>query len=345
MDRQLIHTQQSLILSDSRRFRWVQLSLDNLSTQRTARSIREALHRLPGTLRETYANILERITPSDWIFVRRALFWLSFAYRPLTLAELGEAVVIDLSSRVLDDDMRLVSPQILLQISQGLITQDRSGNVGLTHSSVRDFLTSRWIRTSRVQYFSLDPSIANQIIMRSCLAYLCLDNFQSGYVSSRELSWQRLESHPFLEYAAQFWALHGKSCTFSGRDWQLVRRLFSSRSLPRRGNFGVWVQTLIPDVAIAKIEATQPLYYAASFGLVQVVKDILASDPDLDIDAAGGRLAVSPLLIACWRRNYEVADILVQAGADTNFTDKGMRLSARQLTLNDGHVFPPGRES
>lgn len=340
MGRQLIPTRQSLVLSNSRRFRWVQLSLDNLGAQRTARSIREALRKLPGTLRETYANILERIAPDDCRLVRLALFWLSFAYRPLKLVELSEAVVIDLTSTVMDDDMRLVSPQILLQISQGLITRDKSGNITLAHSSVKDFLISEWIRTSRVRRFSLDPSTANQTIMRVCLTYLCLDNFRSGYASSKELSWQRVKAYPFLKYAAQFWALHGRSCTLWDRDLQLVSRLFNTRRLSRRGNFGVWVQTLIPYGGIANIDVTQPLYYAASFGLDHVVKAILASDSDLDIDAPGGRSGASALFIACWRGNYDIADILVQAGADTNFTDKSTGWSVRRLALKDGHVFP-----
>lgn len=47
--------------SDSFRFRWARLSLDNLSAQRTEKSVREALRELPGTLRETYGDILTRI--------------------------------------------------------------------------------------------------------------------------------------------------------------------------------------------------------------------------------------------------------------------------------------------
>lgn len=272
--------------------------------------------------------------------MRRALFWLSFAYRPLKIDELNEAVVIDGSTSVLGDDMRLVSPQILLQISQGLITQDKSGNVSLAHSSVRDFLASDWIRSSRVRGFGLDPSKADTIIMRQCLAYLCLDNFRSGYVSSTRLALKRIQDHPFLKYAAQLWALHAETCVFGTRDWHLLSRFFNSRRLPRRGNFGVWVQALIPNVEISNIDVTEPLYYAASFGLVPVVRAILASDPDIDVDAPGGRTGATALFIACFRRSYEVVDMLVLAGADVDFVDKDSHCSVRKLAARDGHVFP-----
>jgi ankyrin repeat protein len=278
---------------------------------------------MPGTLRDTYVNILERITPSDWELSRKALFWLSFAKRSLTLRELNEAVVLEETCTVFDDDLELVSPRILLQICQGLITQDESGRVNLAHVSIKDFLTSEWIRSSSVQYFSLDHATADKTIMRHCLTYLCLDNFRSGYECSIDLIAAREHERPFLEYAAQFWATHGGSCDFDGHDCQLINKLFDSRYLPHRGNFGVWVQTLVPEVDIESIETTQPLYYAASYGLVPVVKAILASEPPVDVDARGGRFRSTPLFVACWRGNYEVAELLLQAGADPYLVDPG----------------------
>ncbi|KAJ5826063.1 hypothetical protein N7474_003201 [Penicillium riverlandense] len=302
-------------------FRWAQLSLDSLSTKRTPKAIRKALQTLPGTLRETYVNILERIEPSDWELARAALFWLSFSKRTLTLRELNVAVVLEETCTVFDDDMELVSPRILLQICQGLITQDKFGSVVLAHASIKDFLTSEWISSSRVKYFSLDPTTADQIIMRQCLTYLCLENFRPGATPSSQMTHEREKTHLFLKYAAQFWATHGLSCEFDGYDRELVKRLFDSRHLPNRGNFGVWVQTLVGDVSFESIQSTEPLYYAASFGLVPVVKAILASDPELDINARGGRFSSTPLFVACWRSNYEVAQLLLKAGADPNLVD------------------------
>ncbi|KAJ5612966.1 hypothetical protein N7510_006160 [Penicillium lagena] len=302
-------------------FRWAQLSLESLRTKRTPKAIREALRTLPGTLRETYVNILERIEPDDWELARAALFWLCFSKRTLTLRELNEAAVLDETCTVFDDDMELVSPQILLQICQGLITQDKFGAVVLAHASIKDFLTSEWITSSNVKYFSLDPTTADQTIMRQCLAYLCLENFRSGATPSFYTIEARERDHPFLEYAAQFWATHGLSCEFEGHDRELVNRLFDSKRLPNRGNFGVWVQTLVKDVSFESIQSTEPLYYAASFGLVPVVKAILASDPELDINARGGRFGSTPLFVACWRSNYKVAQLLLEAGADPKLVD------------------------
>ncbi|OQD77451.1 hypothetical protein PENDEC_c002G01225 [Penicillium decumbens] len=312
-------------------FRWTQLSLETLGSLRTAKSIRETLQTLPVTLRETYIHILERIPPSDWELSRNALFWLSFSKRSLTLPELNEAVVLEEMRTDFDDDLKLVSPQIILDICQGLITQDEFGSVKLSHASIKDFLTSEWIRSSSVRFFSLNYATADETIMRLCLTYLCLDNFRLGFACSIDSIAAREHEHPFLEYAAQFWATHGGSCSFDDRDRQLVNNLFNSQYLPRRGNFGVWVQTLIPEVPIVAIETTHPLYYAASFGLVPVVKAILASVPSAEIDARGGRYGSTPLFAACWRGNYETAELLLQAGADPYVVDTSSGLTIFSL--------------
>lgn len=309
----------------------MQLSLDNLSTQRTAKAMRETLHRLPGTLRETYVSTLARIASDDQKFVREALFWLSFVKTPFKLSQLNEAVVVDEGSTVFDEDMMLLPPKILLHISQGLITIDASGYVSLAHSSVKEFLTSDWIRESSVKYFALDHKTADSTIMRRCLTYLCLDNFKTGYVPTAAACYARLDEYSLLKYAAHYWAVHAAACDLDEHERSLVNKLFESKDLPRRGNFGVWVQVLLPRVAINVIETTQPLYYAASFGMASVVRAMIESNPRLDINAPGGRVGATPVFIAAWRRNLDVVDILLRAGADPTIPDPDTGMTVFEL--------------
>jgi hypothetical protein len=293
--------------------------------------MQETLQNLPGTLRETYVNTLARIAPADRKFVREAFWWLSFVKTPLTLSELNEAVVMDEESTVLDEDMMLLPPNVLLHISQGLITIDESGHVSLAHSSVNEFLTSDWIRESPVAYFSLDALTANSMIVRRCLTYLCLENFKSGYAPSVDKHFSRLEEYRFLEYAAHYWPIHAAACKLDRRAGELVNKFFKTSSLPGRGNFGVWVQTLIRRVDTKVIETTQPLYYAASFGMTSVVKAMIASDPNLDINARGGRTGATPVFIAAWRHYFDVVDILLQAGADPTIADPETEINVLEL--------------
>ncbi|KAJ6125209.1 hypothetical protein N7471_012526 [Penicillium samsonianum] len=318
-------------------FRWVQLSLDNISSQRSVRAMRQALKNLPGTLRETYANMLERIAPDDWKIAHEALFWLSFTKQPLTLRSLNEIVVMDETSITLDEDMMLVPPHILLQICQGLITEDQDGYLNLAHASIKDFLTSDWIRSSRVQYFALDPTTADLKAMHSCLTYLCLDNFAQGYLTCCEKPSKLRDTHPFMTYAANFWPQHGAACGYGGPKQDMIHKFFATRSLPGRGNYGTWMQVLLRKTAgshtndAEAIDGTHPLYYAASFGMVPVVESILASEPDIDINAPGGRIGATPVWIASLRFNFEVVDILLRAGADPSIRDPGSGLNVLDL--------------
>ncbi|KAJ5142809.1 uncharacterized protein N7515_001596 [Penicillium bovifimosum] len=317
-------------------FRWVQVSLDNLSTQRSVRAMRQALQNLPGTLRETYATMLERIAPDDWKLVREALFWISFSKKPLDMNSLNEIVVLDETCNTLDEDMMLVPPHILLQICQGLITEAIGGYLTLAHSSVKDFLTSDWIHSSRVRYFFLDPATAEAKAMHSCLSYLCLDNFTRGYLTVPEDPWKLRNKHPFLTYAANFWPSHGIACNF-GDHQDMVHKFFATRHLPGRGNYGTWIQTLFKTTAKTKqfdnaaIDSTHPLYYAASFGMAPVVKSILESEPDIDVNAPGGRTAATPVWIASLRFNFEVVELLLRAGADPTIRDPGSGLNVLDL--------------
>jgi ankyrin repeat protein len=69
------------------------------------------------------------------------------------------------------------------------------------------------------------------------------------------------------------------------------------------------------------IQATKPLYFAASYGLVSVVQLILTDVAALDLEAKGGRYGSSALQVASYRGNTECVRLLLAAGADPNSTN------------------------
>lgn len=62
----------------------------------------------------------------------------------------------------------------------------------------------------------------------------------------------------------------------------------------------------------------QMLQYAACSGFNCVVDSILASNPDLDVDASSSELGETALSFACERRHWQIADTLLNWGADPN---------------------------
>ncbi|OBT96480.2 hypothetical protein VE01_05654 [Pseudogymnoascus verrucosus] len=215
-------------------FRYARWLMNHLAEQRTGRAIRKALTEMPTSLNEMYAMLLNRIPKSspDRELLRRCLVWLSFSTRPLRLAELAEAVILEDTSENVDSDDRLHSPEILLDISQGLFEVDgNSGRVALAHSSVKTFLLSKWIQNTSVADFSMDDAKGHGEIIRLCLTYLTLSGFISGWGETMEVTETRFKEYPLLEYAVENWLGHSKIANYEFQMWSKVTENTSSHHL------------------------------------------------------------------------------------------------------------------
>lgn len=127
----------------------------------------------------------------------------------------------------------------------------------------------------------------------------------------------RVKDWPLLSYATQYWPHHTKASTpLSTETWNLIKKLFSTKSLTNGGNYSAWIELLAPDSIRA--QRSPPLYYAASFGLYEVVKQMLEENPGMDIEAKGGRYNSSAMHVAIYRQRNDVAKLLIEAGANVN---------------------------
>ena len=106
-------------------------------------------------------------------------------------------------------------------------------------------------------------------------------------------------------------------------DKDLISKFYSTSSKERCGNFGFWVQCLYfkSKASIRAARDSQPLYYAASFGLRAVVGSIISANRGMDFDALGGRNQSTALQVACFRGHYGVAKDLLDAGANPYHRD------------------------
>ncbi|TVY18948.1 hypothetical protein LARI1_G002429 [Lachnellula arida] len=105
------------------KFRLVALQLEALSKLRAESKIRSALENLPKTLDAFYDRIILEITDEDQEYANRALQWIAFAARPLSLKELAEAVIISPEHEpcLRDEDRLMDSKDLLDIIPSGLI--------------------------------------------------------------------------------------------------------------------------------------------------------------------------------------------------------------------------------
>lgn len=332
------------------RFRWVACQTDVLRKCRTQKDIDTVLLTLPRTLEDTYSRILDAIDEASQPEVRAVLQWLAFSQRPMRLDEVAEIVAFDTSHASIDLTRRLLNPlDVLTMCSSLLVTNethygydynyieasqpgpssypldsDKASitELRLAHFTVKDYLLSQNLQESEHTYYKLEEKASNLQIARACLTYLNMEQFSQGY-QGRRFHAALVKKWPLLDYSARFCGHHLKiaeNC-LEEIDHKLLRKLFSSHTLPNGGNFGTLVGTAWPAAGRELIQTTKPLYFAASHGLVTVVRLLLTGITATEIEALGGHYASSPLQVASYRGNTECVRLLLEAGADPNSTN------------------------
>lgn len=234
----------------------------------------------------------------------------------MRFSELCEAVIVPEEGVIITDDMRLLRPEALLRICGSLISYDSvTTRVILAHSSVKQYLTSQTIRTSDVREFYFDEATADNEIAVRCLNYLTNPEFSSGSCTSHKALKQRFKKWPLLPYIADLLFSHLSYITLDDPVKTILLRFFETHSKPRGGNFGAWVEAFTP-VINEYIETSTPLYYASRFGLLPIVRMILASEGTKDLEAPGGVYGSTPLHVATWLGRTDVVRELLKAGAN-----------------------------
>ncbi|KAJ7080214.1 hypothetical protein B0H15DRAFT_997583, partial [Mycena belliarum] len=147
-------------------FLLAKLHIGSLSTKNTVKAVRQALQSLPQDLDQTYDEAMERIlsqSSDDKQLALQTLTWVAYAKRPLSVAELREALAIEPDATSLDTD-NLLDISIVLAVCAGLIIVDEEMSV------------VRLIHFTTQHYFDKIQSIkfpdAHQMIATHCLAFL-----------------------------------------------------------------------------------------------------------------------------------------------------------------------------
>ena len=288
---------------------------------------------LPKSLDETYERILSGIDEIHQPEVMKVLYALTVSVEQLTLEEIVEILAVDLEATPprFEPDSRLLDPRTVLSMCSSLVTTSRvepwSAFVGktlrLAHASVADYLTRP--NPSGPSQFLFTRNSASQFLAQTCLAYLLNPEFSGGDngLTYTEME-QRLKTFPFLLHAVSFWPKYLKRGAgdpeehLSPRTIEILQMFFLTSKLPNGGNFAAWVRMLIPNSPASYVQNTHPLYYAASFGLLEVVRIILDTEKGLDINTLGGRVHATALHVAVYRDHINVVRLLLERGAEPN---------------------------
>jgi ankyrin repeat protein len=283
--------------------------------------VRQFLKELPASLDETYKRILKEIRKPKQAQAHRLLQCLVAAARPLRVEELAEVLAFDFNAEGIpelnpdwrwEDQKKAVVSACSSLVSIAEAENGKSEIVQFSHFSVKEFLTADRLRLAEPDrgvscyYIGLDD--AHTVLVRACLGVLlCLDD---------GVDEDNIENVPLAQYSAQYWTTHAQFKDVSLRTKDGMERLFDAD----RPHFATWlwiynddqdgrsISTMHPE----KPEAT-PLYYAASFGFLDLVKHLIAKHPE-DVTAKGGK-AVTAMHVAAREGYTDILLLLLDHGA------------------------------
>lgn len=187
-------------------FLWVSIVTGKLKKIRfpSESRIMEMIENLPIDLECMYQSLLDQMSGSpDEEIYHKLLVWVVYAGRPLTLAELEEALAIRLNSKRRSDIVRhkpVLGDVTVTEWSGGLL-EVVDGTVCLVHQSAKDFIVRKRLSTA---FFS-DTLSPNLYLAKVCMTYLCFDDPDLRLSS---LADKICQGYSLLEYAGLFWFRH-----------------------------------------------------------------------------------------------------------------------------------------
>jgi hypothetical protein len=204
--------------------------------------------------------------------------------------------------------------------------------------SVKDYLLSTEIRDSRASAFALEPIAGNRELALDCFTYLTFKDFQTGPCQSQPDFASRLAKYPFLRHASTAWTYYLRASDPTAPADDQILNFFSPKN---RQALLSWVQILNAQDPGGESKwhlyprhATS-LYYASSFGLIDVVKRLIRDGADLNVP--GSRFGGTALHGAVCRDQIPIIKTLLEAGALPNQSDFDC-LSPLHTAASEGYV-------
>jgi hypothetical protein len=316
------------------RFQYVvaQFDSDNLKSALNSTDISKALKELPKDLDGTYERALLDLGTLNRKKAVVCLTWIAFALREVTLAELVEAVGLGLSNDPPPlTDEEYSKPKIMEALLQarllppGLVvvkdTKDFKNSVSFSHFSVKEYLVSDRITSSRALEFALNEQAAHIQIAQACLRYhlyICKEKAQT------EITDAAVFKYPLCVYGVKFGFGHVEAVAREQWSQSLCCRLqdiFEHGSVAFRNLVELRNGPFSSDPDDDSFPS--PLYYTCSEGNLQLLKFLLESST-FHVDSLGGWEGTA-LNLACFGDDLSAMEILLDAGANPYLGNTGIR--------------------
>lgn len=191
------------------------------------RQLRRALINLPDAFDEAIDMCVHRVLNQSQTYrdlALRAMLWISYAYRPLMIQEVQQALAVDPEDSELNAD-GIYDVDVILTSCGGLVSLDEESNT-LRFVSLG---VQEWLHSKGGGIFPLDPHYA---ILETCMTFFQFKDFAEcwnekeechPYISpdldkddEREQKTRLLlEKYPLWKYAAEHWPAPQRMATDS----------------------------------------------------------------------------------------------------------------------------------
>jgi ankyrin repeat protein len=337
----VVYFEQSENNANSTRFLLAQLHLESFTGKRSPKAIRAALKNLAtgsGAYDHAYEDCMERINgqvKDQEELAKQVLSWITCAQRPLTTTELQHALGVEVGESKLDEE-NLPDVEDIVSACAGLVTIDKeSGIIRLVHYTTQDYFE----RTQK-QWF---PD-AHTNITTICVTYLSFDEFENGICLSDEEFEQRLQLHKLYDYAAHNWGYHARTASttcqgvieFLQKQGQVKASsqvLIAVKIPPAGAGYDSW-RAMFPKYSQGIPKQMTGLHLAAYFGVDDAVQFLLSCySPDIR-----DSYSQTPLHWASREGHLEVAQLLLDKGADVKATNSNCGGTPLHLASREGHL-------
>ena len=263
---------------------------------------------------EVYRKALDRIFLQDETRRNLAisiLTWLVLAERPLTTAELKEAISVRVGDKTLREG-RLVTDNDLTSACAGIVVVNQ-GVIRLAH-----YTAEKYLKDNESTIFK----DAQSSMAETCLVYLLFDEFAP---ISQDLVADRLKHRPFLLYAADHWGDHASLKT----KGNVNRLAFEFLSNPSKVMNAFQVMS---NPQFRKEVNVTGLHVAAYFGMDKLAKKLLAKGFLINAATQRGETA---LHWAAFNNQQRFMKVLIDNGANLNLKDADGRTALHTAVINE----------
>lgn len=318
---------ESLVEKSGGMFLWIKLQERFLQDYKSPKQLRKAVSSMPNRLHHTFERSWKGIQAlSDSEDQQRAvaiLRWATFAFEPLKVLQLAEALVVEQDPGMDDFNIPTVGgtyeDEGIVRLCGSLIEireSEHSRTVQLVHASVKEYITSSELH----QETSLPASLnfSNATAQHRTISEICLQCLNCEEI------WRCCEADScpeqhFLIYATGNWWKHILRSGIEDFYALPSLRCFFQGGNPCFQRWAEHFERLVFQETIHNFEdnmASTPLYYATILDLLPGMPSF-QSDAIASINSTNG-IHMSALQACCIEGNQASFDCLLDWGADAN---------------------------